>query len=112
MKENFLITGDEYNKIAQKLRNECIEYLTRVCKEHGRIEFDEDNDDEYICIAYDGGNHPEYASNICSQCYAVKLNERGNISVEIEETDDYEHNRIETIEIYDIAFVVYNKLND
>jgi hypothetical protein len=42
----------------------------------------------------------------------VKLNERGNISVEIEETDDYEHNRIKTIELYDIAFAVYGKLND
>lgn len=110
--EKFLVTGRAWSDMCHQLKADCLEYLTRVLRENGnRIEFDTEDDNEYMCISYDGGNHPEYASNICSTVYAVQLNERGNVSVECEDSDDYEYTRLEIVDLYTIADNVYAKLN-
>lgn len=40
---------------------------------------------EPFCISYDGGNHPEYASNVCSEVKSIRVNEKEEISVVTED---------------------------
>ena len=42
------------------LRNESLNYIKRTLGENGIAVFD--NEDEELCVVYDGGNHPEYAA--------------------------------------------------
>ena len=111
MEAKFVQTGKEYSEIANKLRNECIEYLTETVKKNGRIEFDTENDDEYFTVTYDGGRHPEYATNAFSTCYAVDLDKNGHVFFEIEDCDEYEVTRATLEDIYTAALTVYYKLS-
>ena len=60
----------------------------------GKIEFhtyDEDGyqtDDNSFCVPYDGGNHPEYASNCFSNVESVFMEDK-DIFLEIEDCDEY-----------------------
>ena len=109
---NFIKTGNDFSNIATKLKQECVDYLTQVTKENRSIEFDWEQDDEYICVSYDGGGHPEYASNLYSTVYSVSFNDKEKrLSVETEDDDDYTVDRLSADEVYTLALAVYNKLN-
>ena len=107
----FIKTGDDFSNIAIQLKQECVDYLTQVTKENGSIEFNPQQDDEYVCVSYDGGRHPEYGSNLYSLVYSVSFNDNENrLSIETEDDDDYTVDRMSTDEIYTLALAVYNKL--
>ena len=62
-------------------------------------------------FCYDGGNHPEYASNMYSAVEGFELNEKNIIVFSIEDSDCYEVGRVLTdclIELCD-AIVEYEK---
>ena len=106
MKKDFQKTGEKIEKLLPKLRQECIDYISEKLKENKKIDlYDEEKDieGESIYVAYDGGNHPEYASNLYSLVYDVHLNNNGKVALNTEDADDYEIDRLETMEIYDIA---------
>ena len=110
-KGKFIKTGDDFSNIATKLKQECIDYLTQVTKENGSIKFDLEQEDEYVCVSYDGGKHPEYASNLYSTVYGVSFNDSENsLSIETEDDDDYSVDHLSVDEVYALALVVYNKL--
>ena len=70
-----------------------------------------DQDDENVCVSYDGGRHPEYGSNLYSTVYSVSFNESKNrLSIETEDDDDYSVDRLSVDEVYTLALAVYNKL--
>jgi len=107
----FIKTGDDFSNIATKLRQECVDYLTQVTKENGSIEFDFEHGDEYVCVFYDGGSHPEYRGIYYSTVYSVSFNDDENrLSIKIEDDDDYTVNRLNTDDLYTLALAVYNKL--
>lgn len=109
----FIKTGDDFSNIATELRQECVDYLTQVTKENGSIKFDLEQEDEYVCVSYDGGSHPEYGGNLYSTVYSVSFNDDENrLSIEMEDDDDYTVNRMNTDDIYNLALAVYNKLKD
>lgn len=64
--------------------------------------------EEYrTCVTYDGGNHPEYASNAFSTVYAVRRNEHfGNIGLEIDETDFYDIDRV--VDVSELSYLAEN----
>ncbi len=116
-KEKFLKDNAKVYEWLGKARQSCIEYITRVVKEHGNmIRFDLDYDDENMTVMYDGGNHPEYASNCFSCLDNVHINNEGCLCSEIEESKDYDFDRMNTIEIMVIAEAIHNsvlpRLND
>ena len=45
-------------------------------------------------VVYDGGNHPEYASNGCSDVIDVHLYKDGSVCVNIEDCEDYDIDRV------------------
>ena len=66
-----------------QVRKKCIEYLIRVLKEHNNELDWTDSDFEYlVSCPYNGGGHPEYASNIFSTIYGVKLGENDKYEIE------------------------------
>ena len=110
-KAKFIKTGDDFSNIAAQLKQECVDYLTQVTKENGSIEFDLEQDDENVCVSYDGGRHPEYASNLYSTVYSVSFNaDKNRLSIETEDDDDYTVDRLSVDEVYTLALAVYNKL--
>ena len=110
-KIGFIKTGAKFSNIATKLKQECVDYLTQVTKENESIEFDL-NQDEYVCVSYDGGSHPEYGGNLYSTVYSVSFNkDKNRLSIETEDDDDYTVDRLSADEIYTLALAVYNKLN-
>jgi hypothetical protein len=109
----FIKTGEEFSKIATKLKRECVKYLTQVTKENGLIDFDLEQADEYVCVSYDGGSHPEYGGNLYSTVYSVSFNkDKNRLSIETEDDNDYTVDRLSADELYTLALVVYNKLKD
>lgn len=111
METKFIKTGEEFSEIAAKLKEECVEYLTEVTKANGRIKFDLEQEGEYVCVAYDGWRHPEYATNLFSTVYSISYDvDNDRLSIELEDCDDYTVNRMDASETYTVALAVYNKL--
>ena len=100
--KNFNHVSNKYYEWNGKARQAAKEYLdSLLTEENPTIEFDNDHDDEYVTVCYDGGNHPEYASNAFSHVSAVYR--KGNdICLDIEDTSDYS---IDNISVDDLLAV-------
>lgn len=95
-------------KTERKIKDGCLEYLKKVLKENGgRISCEVD--DEFLTVPYDGGRHPEYASNEFSNVDEVYL-DGDKVFLSIEETDEYEIDRINDDDLYAVAMFVYEKV--
>lgn len=101
---------NEFSKVRCTLRQACIEYLSQVLADSPDrlIEID---DDVAVCVPYDGGNHPEYASNCFSVVHSVSLDNNGDIYLDIEDCSKYEIINIDTQHLYDVCESVYDTLN-
>lgn len=111
-KKDFEKTFEKVAELNKHLREECCDYLRKVLKENGNsIDLQsEDEDDDIVCVTYDGGNHPEYAANPYSQVYGIFLNEKDNeIYLETEDCDEYCIDRVDSVmEVYDVCSFVRN----
>ena len=106
--EKYQKTFEEITPLLKRMREECFEFLNRALSEHpngfGLKEF-EDNSGVSVCVTYDGGNHPEYASNAFSQVLSVIKSNDGNVIFETED-DDIEADCLNTIEIVSVCDVI------
>lgn len=107
VKENFEEASKKYYEcveIKRKIREVSMETIKAVLsKADGNyVEIDEDN---MMSVPYDGGNHPEYASNCYSLLKYVYLKD-GRIFLEIEDCDEYEIDRINDDDVFAIAEVL------
>lgn len=83
------------------------EQLAKVPKQRTRI-----NQDEYpCCVVYDGGNHPEYASNAFSDVICVYIKD-DKVYLETEDTDEYSIVNLSASELYEVAYSLYQTIND
>lgn len=92
----------------RKIKEGSLEYLKKVLKKNGG-KISCDVDDFCITVPYDGGRHPEYASNEFSMVEEIYLKDN-KIYLAIEETDEYEIDRINDDDIYNLAMFVYEKV--
>lgn len=92
-------------KLSSELRNRCIDYLkTALVNNNNRIDWKELNLPEYISVSYDGGNHPEYATNVYSNVYSIKWNtEAEEIVLDTEDSSDYPIYSVTTEELYNLC---------
>ena len=107
-KKDFEKTFEKVAELNKQLREECCDYLRKVLKENGnRIDL-RSEDYDIVCVAYDGGRHPEYAANPYSQVYSVFFNEEDNkIYLETEDCDEYCIDRVDSVmEVYNICLLV------
>ena len=109
--EKFQKTANKWFKLQNELRKECIEFLEKALKaNNNHLEWDDSELDSSVCVTYDGGNHPEYASNAFSTVTGIDLNERGEITLDIEDDSKYDIENITTEELYDVCDFVDNVL--
>ena len=107
-RKKFQLVADEYFSVQGKLRKACYRYLKSILKKNGgRIDFDDDEDGR-ISVPYDGGNHPEYASNLYSVVYSVYFNEHGEILLNIEDDSEYYLDWVDTNHVYDLCDFIDN----
>jgi len=57
--------------IRRTVYSQLEEYVRQVLYEVETITFDKENEGENFCVGYNGGNHPEYASNMFSDVYSI-----------------------------------------
>lgn len=87
------------------LRNESLNYIKRTLGEDGVAVFD--NEDDELCVVYDGGNHPEYAAYPYAVVNSI-YSEGGNIYLDLEEDDRYYIDSIcEHQSFFNIAYHLY-----
>ena len=94
----------------------CNAYLNGLLKANNNSiclhEYDEDGfrlDDNSFCVPYDGGAHPEYASNCFSDVETVFLKD-GNIYLETEDCEAYDIENIDDTTFYDLCEFIYEKI--
>ena len=101
MKEYFRSAFEKYQKAVSDAREVAIEVLINLCKDNGgTIEVGED---DFICVTYDGGHHPEYATNAFSQVNAVFV-KGDKLYLDIEDDDEYGIERVPSSEVITIAY--------
>lgn len=94
---------DSITPTINEIRKESIEYLREVAEENqGFFDLTEFNDFGSVCVTYDGGNHPESASNSFSTVQVLKL-DGDKLVLETDDTDWYDTGNIETFELYGVA---------
>jgi hypothetical protein len=84
------------------IRKKCETFLKKVLEEEGGS-IDLTDFESNISVTYDGGNHPEYASNAFSIVEGIYLDEKGNIVLQIEDCSEYPIENINWDEVYDVA---------
>jgi hypothetical protein len=117
IKKRALITNASkmYDSIigTQKtIRENCEEYIKIVLKENnGNIDFDDYDPDTFVSVPYDGGNHPEYASNCFSTVYGVFIHKDGDICLNTEDCDCYPLSDVDWDDVYNVAEHIDKLLN-
>lgn len=95
-----------YYNADRRLRNTSLKFLKKLLKEGGNIVLDSANIPEYVSVPYDGGNHPEYASNVFSTVNEIYLDLDGEIMLNIEDVDRYSVDNISTGDLYNIVDLI------
>ena len=94
-------------KVLTTLRKECLAYLRNIVSKHNNsYEFD---NNYMITVSYDGGNHPEYASNVYSKVHRIYIKD-DKLLFDIDDEYGYSEDRITTYELFSIASYIYYSL--
>lgn len=116
-KESYLkkaeVLYDTIIPTQRDIRKKCEKYLQMVLAEHGgSIDFDEYDPDEFVSVPYDGGNHPEYASNCFSTVYGVFIHKDGDICLNTEDCSELAISDLDWDDVYNVAYhIEHNILN-
>jgi len=97
--------AEQYAKISSKLRKGSIDYLKVILtNNNNKIDWKELNLPEYVSVSYDGGNHPEYASNVYSTVTAIKWDTRTEeVVLDTEDSSNYPIDSVTTDELYNLC---------
>jgi hypothetical protein len=104
-KVKFEILADEYFEIGRKMRRAAIAWLKVQLKKIPSMDFT--YLDYQVSCCYNGGAHPEYASDCFSMIEGVYI-ENGKIYLHIEDCDSYEIEELSTDEVFDLCDYVKN----
>lgn len=93
--------------LETQIKEGCMDYIKAELEKHGNsIDLTETDG---VCVMYDGGNHPEYASNAFSSVYSVFM-EDGNIYLQTEDCDKYDIDNITLDNLFDVAYCIYSEI--
>lgn len=122
MKKNLIEKFDDaYEKYLDsvgEVRKVCIEMLTEVCNrtESKGISLEklknwcDDNGEGYPTVSYDGGNHPEYASNCYSSVDGIFIKHDPilgyKLFLDIEDDTTYSVDRVLTVDLIGLCDVI------
>ncbi|MBQ3944086.1 MAG: hypothetical protein II670_00540 [Alphaproteobacteria bacterium] len=99
------------------LRKDMVSAITKMLKEMGgEISLIDKQYDDKLCIAYDGGNHVEYASSMFEEVASIKtLQDEEEFYVEVAGEDYIESHRLifdDVCNIWDVVSSRYNDFNE
>lgn len=95
----------------REIREKCEKYLQMVLEENGgTLDFNDYETDEWVSVPYDGGNHPEYASNCFSTVNGVFLDKNGSICLDTEDCSDYPLEYVNWDDVYNVAEYINNEI--
>jgi hypothetical protein len=102
---------------TRELRQDMVSAITNMLKDMGgEISLTDKQYDDTLCIAYDGGNHAEYASSMCEEVESIKtLQDEDNFYVEVAGEDYIESHRLifdDVCAIWDVVSSRYNDFNE
>lgn len=95
---------DRWSKVNRELAHESQKYISEQLDET-KTHCIEMSPDYPISVEYDGGNHPEYASNCYSNVNFVYKKD-GQIYLDTEDCDEYPLESCSAIEMCDVASAV------
>lgn len=104
-KVKFEILADEYFALGKKMRSAALSWLKARLKKIPIIDFS--CMDYRISCNYNGGNHPEYASDCFSTIEGVSL-ECGNVYLQIEDCPKYDIDELSNDEVYELCDYIKN----
>ena len=104
---------DEFINAKKNIRQISLDMLKDICNRRvdkkisleNLKEYLDENNDCYPVISYDGGNHPEYATNMYSTVDGFRL-ENDTIIFDIEDSSDYSEDRVMTDDLIDLCDVI------
>ena len=105
-KVKFEILADEYFQIGREMRGSAIKWLKAQLKKFPSMYFSAI--DSCVSVAYNGGSHPEYASNCFSVVHGVYV-ENDRIYLVIEDCDQYSITELSDEEIYFLCDYIKNE---
>lgn len=101
--EKFEKTAKKLLEILPQLRKECVEFLKNKLRENNnKLSWNSYEIGGYVSVCYDGGNHPEYASNVFSSVEGVFIDD-DKIYLNIEDDDKYSIDNVNTGELLDVC---------
>lgn len=104
---------EKIRPMTEEIRERCLDFLRSELEKadgHKIDFFNEEGEpigDEFVSVPYNGGRHPEYASNAFSGVNSVYLDENSNIMLDIEDCDCYDINNIDWDDVANVATFVY-----
>lgn len=100
---------------ARELRKDIVSAIAKMLKEMGGgISLTDRQYDDTLCIAYDGGNHIEYASSMCEEVKSIEVSGNDSFCVEVEQESNVESYRLifdDVCAIWDVVSSRYNDFN-
>ena len=98
---------------ARELRKDIVSAIAKMLKEMGGgISLTDRQYDDTLCIAYDGGNHIEYASSMCEEVKSIEVSGNDSFCVEVEQESNVESYRLIFDDVCAIWDVVSSRYND
>lgn len=104
--KNYKRNATKFYEWCGKARKAANDFLREALQKYPNIIFDTEYDDEIVTVSYDGGNHPEYASNCFSQVFSVTLDDRNNICLNIEDCNRYDVDNLSVIDLLAVCDAV------
>ncbi len=109
---------EKITPMMREVKSECLAYIKGELgkAENNYISFlDEDGEPiggDMVCVTYDGGHHPEYASNAFDLVRGIYLKQHEGrketlIMLDTDDDDEYYIGNIEIGEIYGVALFLY-----
>ena len=93
--------------LEKQIEEGCLDYIKAELEKHNN--FIDLTETDGVSVMYDGGNHPEYASNAFSSVYSVFMKD-GDIYLETEDCDQYDIENITLDNLFDVAFCIYSDI--
>lgn len=95
--------------LDKQVKEGCMEYIkAELAKHNNTIDL---TDTDGVSVMYDGGNHPEYASNAFSSVYSVFMKDN-SIYLETEDCSQYDIDSITLDNLFDVAFCIYSEIEE
>lgn len=105
--KKFQDTFDKWSKLNKQLFTDSENYLKEILVDcpYNYLDLKPDNSDhefDVVTVSYNGGRHPEYASNCYSTVYGVFL-KNDKLYLNIEDCDEYPANEVTAEELFNVA---------